>query len=95
VARVIARVELHFASEPDYRILHGAMEREGFNRIVQASDGVWYHLPTGTYVHHSVASVSDGSQGASRAAATTGKASAIFVGGWDGSWASSGLQRAS
>lgn len=94
MARVIARVELHFANESDYRTLHAAMEREGFARTVQASDGVWYHLPTGTYVHHSAGSPADGSQRAARAAGATGRAYAIFVGGWDGSWASNGLQRA-
>jgi hypothetical protein len=94
MAKAIARVELHFASETDYNTLHAAMEREGFLRVVQADDGAWYHLPTGTYVHHSVASAADGSQRALRAALMTSQASAIFVGGWDGSWASSGLIRA-
>ena len=95
MASAIARVELHFANYSDYETLHAAMEREGFQRIVQANDGAWYHLPTGTYVHHSVSSPADGAQRAARAAAMTSRASAIFVGGWDGAWASSGLQRAS
>jgi hypothetical protein len=94
MAMAIARVELHYASEADYSTLHASMEREGFQRIVQANDGAWYHLPTGTYVHYSVTSPTDASQRASRAVATTKRASAIFVGGWDGSWASNGLLRA-
>jgi hypothetical protein len=51
MAGVIARVELHFANYTDYETLHTAMQREGFQRVVRANDGVWYHLPTGTYVH--------------------------------------------
>lgn len=95
MAYVIARVELHSASNEDYETLHAAMEAEGFQRIVLANDGIWYHLPTGTYVHHSVSSPADGSQRATRAAARTGRNSSTFVGGWDGNWTSNGLPRAS
>lgn len=94
MANAIARVELHSASYADYETLHAAMEAEGFQRKVLASDGIWYHLPTGTYVHHSVTSSADGSQRATRAASRTGRASSIFVGGWDGNWTSNGLPRA-
>ena len=94
MANVIARVELHSASETDYKTLHSSMESEGFTRVVLASDNLWYHLPTGTYVHYSVTSPGDGRDRAARAAATTKRSSWIFVGGWDGLWAGHALPRA-
>lgn len=93
MASVIARVELHSAAREDYDTLHTAMTSEGFSRRVQADDGSWYQLPTGTYVHSSVGAAA-GREKAARAAQTTGKKSSVFVGGWDGAWSGSDLDRA-
>ena len=91
MASVVARVELHAATWQDYETLHTKMTAQGFSRSVRATDGVWYRLPTGSYVHYSVATTSDGLEKAQTAVRQTGKNAEIFVGGWDTGWAGSGL----
>jgi hypothetical protein len=93
MTRATARVELHLASAADYLALHGAMDSEGFSRIVVATDGSRYQLPPGEYVHASIGSLDDARTRAMRASTRTGRASSIFVAGWDGSWASQNLTR--
>ena len=95
MSSVVARVELHAASWQDYENLHSYMSAEGYSKKILASDGNWYQLPTGTYVHSSVLSTADGADKAARAANRTGKSSWVFVAGWDGSWQGAGLARSS
>jgi len=45
----ISRVELHDANYQHYEALHAQMERRGFSRLIQGSDGVWYRLPPAEY----------------------------------------------
>ena len=91
MASVTARVELHGATERDYQNLHAAMQQEGYARSVLADDNKRYHLPPGEYAHYNVTSLDDARARAVRAAARTGRASAIFVAGWDGAWVGQGL----
>ena len=43
------RVEIHKADEDDYENLHEAMEKKGFVRWIESSDGAKYRLPTAEY----------------------------------------------
>jgi hypothetical protein len=47
------RVELHntFSGDREYVVLHAAMERQGFFRVIAAHDGKRYNLPPAEYVH--------------------------------------------
>jgi hypothetical protein len=47
--RFTTRVELHGASEDDYKRLHAAMEARGFSRQIESTDGTSYWLPTAEY----------------------------------------------
>jgi hypothetical protein len=49
MSQFMIRIELHRATEPSYQRLHEYMAAEGIGRTIKASDGVTYHLPTGTY----------------------------------------------
>ena len=49
MAEFMARVELHHAAGEDYQLLHQAMDAHGFRRVARATDGRYYHLPTGMY----------------------------------------------
>ena len=79
MAAFTTRVELHGASYADYETLHAAMGLEGFSRIIQGSDGVWYHLPTAEYVINANLTGAQVLANAQRAAGTTGKAYSILV----------------
>lgn len=83
MANYIARVELHSAAWNDYEILHVSMQRRGYHRVIQGSDGQWYQLPTGTYVVRNTDSTLQNALHAATAAANeTGKASAVVVADW-------------
>jgi hypothetical protein len=44
------RVELHSSQyNPDFEILHRAMQKEGFSRLITSDAGKIYHLPRGEY----------------------------------------------
>jgi hypothetical protein len=49
MAQFTTRVELHFASEAHYEVLHREMARRGFSRTIRADTGETYHLPTAEY----------------------------------------------
>lgn len=91
MAQAIARVELHGATAQDYTTLHAAMQQRGFSRTIRGSDQSVYQLPTGEYIHSNVPSSAQALTLAQQAATQTGKSAAIFVGGWDGAAAWSGL----
>ncbi|MGI8961822.1 MAG: type V toxin-antitoxin system endoribonuclease antitoxin GhoS [Bryobacteraceae bacterium] len=51
MAKYTVRMEL-YGTAPDttpYRLLHRAMEGNGFTRTIQSSDGLIYRLPTAEY----------------------------------------------
>jgi hypothetical protein len=73
------RVELHKATYDDYETLHSAMQAEGFSRLIYASDGNYYHLPTAEYDRSGELTTQQVLQAAQRAAARTGRTSAILV----------------
>lgn len=67
------------AVEDEYEELHAAMEREGFSRVITASDGITYCLPRAEYNfvgNHTRAQVLAAAQ---RAANSTGRESEILV----------------
>jgi len=84
MAIFITRIELHYANYSDYENLHAAMERNGFTRTIEGSNGTTYQLPTaeyycsGNYTRDSVMS------SAKAAAASTGKNYAVLVSQADG-----------
>lgn len=44
------RVELHSDQyNPDFEILHRAMQNEGFSKLIKSSEGKTYYLPRGEY----------------------------------------------
>ena len=88
MANYIARVELHSATWNDYEVLHVAMQRRGYFRVIQGDDGIWYQLPTGTYVVKNTNSSLQNARDAAISAATeTGKQSAVVVADWaSASW---------
>ncbi len=89
----IARVELHAASYEDYEKLHGSMQKRGYARTIQGTEGAVYKLPTGTYVvRESNVTIDAALNAAVDAANETGKKSAVIVADWtQASWR--GLER--
>jgi len=79
MAAFTVRVELHSASEPDYQILHAAMETRGFSRYITSDDGITYHLPTAEYNREGNFTRQQVLDSAKIAASTTGKKYAILV----------------
>jgi len=80
MASYIARVELHQATSDDYQLLHGAMERRGYSRMIKGDNGIIYWLPTGTYdVADTTATLDQAHNAATSAAAETKKSSSIIV----------------
>ena len=79
----IARVELHSATWDHYEILHASMQRRGYARTIQASDGKVYQLPTGTYVVMATnSSLQSALKAATEAANETGRQSWVLVADW-------------
>lgn len=73
------RVELHAAAKQDYHTLHQAMEREGFSRVIQGSNGQWYELPEAEYNREANMPITDVRESAGRAASTTGRNYSVLV----------------
>jgi hypothetical protein len=83
MANYMARVELHSATWNDYEVLHVNMQRRGYYRIIQGSDGKWYQLPTGTYMVSQTNSTLQNALNLATAAATeTGKPHWVVVADW-------------
>lgn len=72
MATFTTRVELHHADEDDYEILHEAMERKGFSRLITSEKGTSYHLPTAEY-NYIGSATRDAVLAAAKAAATQTK----------------------
>ena len=50
MSKFTVRVELHHATEDDYKLLHEEMESYNFSRIISDTDtGEEFHLPTAEY----------------------------------------------
>lgn len=73
------RVELHLGTPADYDTLHRAMEAEGFSRVIQGSNGVWYQLPTAEYNRESNLTIEQIRESARRAANSTGRNNDVLV----------------
>jgi hypothetical protein len=88
MAKLLARVEMHNASARDYDALHEMLARQGFDRRVQAGNGSWYQLPTGTYVHpQSQLSPDQGRAAVYQSAKSLHPNPFVIVVDWDaGSW---------
>jgi len=76
----LTRVELHDADEEkDYRILHEAMEKQGFARTITADKGGEYRLPRAEYYRESPLSPKEIRDQALTAAKTTGRRCGVIV----------------
>lgn len=53
MAKILARVELHGASDASYNELHSLMSNIGFSKTITTDDGRRWELPSGTYVTQS------------------------------------------
>ncbi|MDD5146039.1 MAG: type V toxin-antitoxin system endoribonuclease antitoxin GhoS [Candidatus Pacebacteria bacterium] len=74
------RVELHSNQyNPDFTILHNAMVREGFDKVIRADNGKVYHLPRGGYIISTIKSCSEVLNSAKRAVQSTKNTAEIFV----------------
>lgn len=79
MATFTTRVELHKAYEDDYEVLHAAMERRGFSRLITSDKGTTYHLPTAEYNHSGSKTRSQVLDLAKAAASETNKRFAVLV----------------
>jgi len=79
MASFTTRVELHYARENDYEILHAEMAKEGFKRTITSSDGVTYRLPTAEYNYVGDKTRDDVLDKAKAAAARTRKEFCVLV----------------
>lgn len=74
------RVELHSnIYNPDFKILHSAMENEGFSKLITSDNDKVYHLPRGEY---NISTSKDRSQvlkAAERAVQATGESAEILI----------------
>lgn len=79
MAQFTIRVELHDADLNEYEVLHGAMEDNGFSRVITSSDGDLYHLPWAEYDCQGSLTKAQVLKSARAAAETTGKKYGILV----------------
>ena len=79
MSKYIVRVELHHADYQDYEQLHAAMEKKGFARKVQGSDGQIYDLPEAEYFVSTQRDISEVRAAARNAAVGTGRKNAVLV----------------
>jgi len=74
------RVELHSSQYiPDFEVLHNAMRKEGFSRLITLDSRTIWHLPRGEYNISSTKNSSQILDLAERAVRTTGKSAEILV----------------
>lgn len=74
------RVELHSSQyNPDFKILHQAMENQGFSKLIKSIAGKIYHLPRGEYIMSTPKNRSEVFNIAKRAVETTRKTAEILV----------------
>lgn len=79
MANFTVRVELHQAALADYQVLHAAMEKQGFSRLITADDGQTYHLPWAEYSGSGKLNSEQVRDIARTAANATGKNNAVLV----------------
>jgi len=74
------RIELHSNQyNPDFIILHEAMEKEGFSKMITSDNGRTYHLPRGEYNISTLQNRSQVLEAAKRAVSLTGESAEILV----------------
>lgn len=74
------RVELHSSQyNPDFVLLHNAMQKEGFSKLITSGKGEIFHLPRGEYNISSTKDISQILGSAQRAVKETGESAEIFV----------------
>jgi endoribonuclease GhoS-like protein len=73
------RVELHEAQWTDYNVLHAAMKRHGFSRLIKGDDGHTYQLPWAEYDRVANLSSMQVLAVAQSAANATGKKNSVLV----------------
>lgn len=73
MSQFTVRVELHNAIGEDYEVLHSAMQKEGFVRVITSDDGHTYHLPWAEYTATGNVSTARVRDIARAAANTTGR----------------------
>jgi hypothetical protein len=79
MAQFTIRIELHEAQWVDYQMLHAAMERQGFYRLITAEDGQTYQLPWAEYNRTADLSSMQVLGVAQNAANSTAKKNAVLV----------------
>lgn len=79
MAQFTVRVELHDADLDEYEVLHGAMEGNGFSRLITSRDGDLYHLPWAEYDCQGSLTNAQVLKSAKAAADITGKKYAILL----------------
>jgi len=79
MALFTVRIELHDAQWSDYETLHGAMEQQGFSRLITDDGGQTYHLPWAEYNATGNLTSSQVRAIAQNSANTTGKKNAVLV----------------
>ena len=82
----LIRVELHGANRDDYDVLHGAMNRRGFQRTIRSASGADYALPTAEYIADTPQSGEEVRSVADAAASQTGRNRAVLVVRYEQSW---------
>jgi hypothetical protein len=75
----IVRVELHFATEKDYEILHAGMIGLGFSKQITGAAGIKYNLPTAEYATYSASDVTTIKNAVKNVANKTGRTSWLLV----------------
>lgn len=73
------RVELHGANAEDYDTLHTEMDARGFSRIIPASDGTRWRLPTGSYAFERTSTCATVRELAAAAASQTRRTFGVLV----------------
>jgi len=73
------RIELHSEVYSDFELLHSAMQKEGFSRLITSDDGITYHLPRAEYDIYTSKNRSVVLEAVKRAVAITRKTAEILV----------------
>jgi len=83
MAKFALRPELNYHKEGDYELLHEALKKRGFYRVIWLADTAtkkqaWYDLPTGTYFHESDSTFDQVSAKVISALTEIGKANTLY-----------------
>lgn len=88
MARFNTRIELHYATAHDYKILSDAMSARGFKGYVEGSDSKYYELPPGEYAYEGDKTGEQVRDLATQAGNVTGKNFAVRVTKGESFWRS-------